>query len=165
MPPDAPLHYDHALQYATAWAASDHDDPGQLRKDGLTFFGTLGSIDVQFSRTDHVLHAWAFIAPKMGPLLTHGGKMKAHLDQIAQDRPEETGGGVFDIRTLAWHLQATPDMDPCLYLRLDIVRDDILATDVAAAFKKLSDAAYIWHRHKFSDTFMAFYRDLAKEKK
>ena len=156
------LDHDNAHRYAAAWAALDHDDIARLNGSEKDFYGTLGSLEFQYSDKDRVLHVWTFVMAGAGSLLADGVQMKTNLDRIAQQEPDQTAGAIFDIRTLNWNKQASPKLEPCLYLRLDLVDGTLPVDQAMKKFKELSRAGYIWHRQKILDAFRVYFKDRAK---
>ena len=159
------LNHNDAYRYAAAWAALDHDDITRLNGGGKDFYGTLGSLEFQFSEKDKVLHVWTFVVPGAGPLLTTRAELKTTLDRIAQQEPDQTAGAVFDIRTLDWNKQASPKLEPCLYLRLDFVDGATPVDQMMEKFRNLSRAGYIWHRQKMLELLQAYWKEHPKTEK
>ena len=144
---DAALDYRNAFRYTAGWAALTHEDTSSLTRNPHDFHGTLGSLDFAYSEQDHVLRVWSFVMAGAGPLVTKRPEIKATVDRIAQEHPEETGGAVFEIGTLDWNRYSS-DLEPCMRLRLDILDS---AMPLPAMIKRLDDfstTGYQWKREK-----------------
>ena len=150
--------YTSAFRYVAAWASFDNDDITELSRNPHDFYGHLGSLDFSYLEQDRVLRVWAFVAPGSGPLLSSRTEVKQTIDRIAQEHPEETSGGVFDVRTLDWNKQATPKLEPCLWLRLDIADATLPVNAMIKRLNDLSTAGYSWHREKMSKVLDAYWQ-------
>jgi hypothetical protein len=151
------LDYKEAFRYAAAWASFEHDNVTDLSRNAHEFHGTLGSLEFQYSEQDRVLHVWSFIMPGAGPFVTNRPEIKTTLDRIAQQQPAETAESVFDVRTLDWHKQAGPELDPCLYLRLDIFDGATPVNQMVKKLDHLSTTGYVWHRQKMLEVLRAYW--------
>lgn len=159
------LDYMSAFRYVAAWASFDNDDVTDLTRNPHEFYGHLGSLDFFYSDESHVLHAWAFVTPGSGPLLSTRVEVKQIIDIIAREHPQETSGGVFDVRTLEWNKQVTPKLEPCLWLRTDISDAKIPTKDMVKRLNDLSTAGYLWHREKMSRVLDAYWQTHPKSAK
>ncbi|WP_263381961.1 hypothetical protein [Granulicella arctica] len=152
------LDHDSAYRYAAAWAEFDHDDIHRLATEGSDFHGTLGSLEFEYKGGERTLHVWSIVAMAMGPLLGERAEVKTTLDGIARQHPEETAGGVFDVRSLEWHRQPA-GMDPCLFLRLDVHDSSLPADQMDAKLKELARTAYVWHRQKLNQVLENYWKE------
>ena len=157
--------YMSAFRYVAAWASFDNDDVTELSRNPKEFHGHLGSLDFFYSEEIHVLHVWAFVTPGSGPLLTTRAEVKQSIDRIARENPHETAGGVFDIRTLDWNKQVTAKLEPCLWLRADILDAKMPVKDMVKRLNDLSTAGYVWHREKMSRILDAYWQAHPKTEK
>lgn len=158
MPTTETLDYMGAFRYVAVWASKINANTSDMTRNPHDFHGTLGSLDFFFSEQDHVLHIWSFVSDSAGPLLGQRAEIKANLDQIAQQYPEETSGGKFDIRTLEWNRQAGPELEPCLWLRLDIYNDAIPPQEMMKKLDGFSTTGFIWNRHKLAEVQRAYWK-------
>lgn len=83
----------------------------------------------------------------------------------AQTQPQETAGGTFDVRTLAWHKQAGPELDPCLWLRLDISDATVPPPEMRKRLDHFSTIGYIWHSQKMMKVYEAYWKAQPKPSK
>jgi hypothetical protein len=159
MPQTASMDYKGAFRYTAAWAAFNHDNITDLTRHAEEFHGKLGSLNFQYSNSDRVLHVWGIVTPGAGPLLTTRTEMKATLDKIAQQQPDETAGGVFDVRTLPWNDHGSAQLEPCLYLRWDIVDDHTPVEQMMKQLDRFSTVAFVWKRGKMLEVQRAYWKD------
>ncbi len=148
--PARPLDYDRALEYTLSWAAFINDDLFRFTVTEHEFHGTLGSLDFSYTTEEHVLHVWSFISPGAAPLLTRRADMREMIEQRGREHPEEMDGGVFDIRELPWNRQVGKTLDPCLWLRLDILDGSLSPKKMTKKLDHFSTAGYLWNRGKLS---------------
>ncbi len=150
------LSYADALRYVSAWAAFDHDDIAALTRSSHEFHGHLGSLDFEYTASDHTLRAFAFVGAGMGLLLTSRAEVMSTLDRTARERPVETGNGAFIVRTLSWNMQVSPKLEPCLYLQMELADAALSVPETVKRLDDLSTAGYLWHGHKLLAVLAAY---------
>ena len=154
----ATLNYMDAFRYTAMWASFVNKQTTDLERNPHDFYGKLGSLDFSYSDATHVLSVWSFVMPGAGPFLTDKHEVKEALDAIAREHPAETDGATFDIRTLQWNHRASPKLEPCLWLRLDIQNNIVPTNEMAKRLDHFSTTGYNWSTVKISkvlDTYWA----------
>ena len=156
-PVSAHLDYDSAFRYVAAWASSVNASTTDITRTPRDFFGVLGSLNFSYTEQEHVLHVWAVVMPGAGPFVTRRPQVKVALDEIARREPGQTDGASFQITTLSWN-QRAPSLEPCLWLRLDILDNRVSSQDMLKKLDHFSTTGYDWNRHKMSRVLDAYWQ-------